>query len=531
MEGSERNEDATVADGPVADDGFGALEQRLPDLDGWRLIGQGGFATVYAARQERLGRLVAVKLLRERPSPNVVRWFLRECEVMGALSSHPHIVTIYDSGVTDEGRPYLVMEHLPGGSLADLITDGAPLPWREVVSIGAKVADGLAAAHQRGVLHLDIKPANVMLSEYGAAKLGDFGIARIETSGATTSVAPFSPFYVAPETIDGLRPTRATDVYALGATLSTLLRGRPPYWRADDNAVSAVITRTVAEPIPRLTDLNLPDTLSDLVGRMLARDPAKRPTVDAVLDTLARIDIDIDIDGAPAPAPPAATSAATGAGATPRRARAVIAALVLAVVAITVSVIAIANRHSGTTTSPTSAAQPTTATDGATTAPSVAPSSTRATLPPSTSLAPATPPTGGDAFPPIPGATWLPAPDAVAATVTAGIGARAPDAYIKSATVRLLQRDGQTFTVFRIDLQDATLDPATFREKFVKGLLLSGSVEQSAGSGVVFVSQGGLPFAVFAGQDHAGWAVNGDTVANAIDTAVAIMNVVGAAPL
>ena len=102
----------TLADPTFADAATGDRPHGLDELTQWRLVGRGGFATVYAARQERLGRLVAVKILDDRPGPDVVRAFLRECEIMGALSAHPHIVTVHDAGVTDDGHPYLVMEYI-----------------------------------------------------------------------------------------------------------------------------------------------------------------------------------------------------------------------------------------------------------------------------------------------------------------------------------------------------------------------------------------------------------------------------------
>ena len=535
---------STVDEHPLLDDdGLVALRRRLVDLDGWRVIGRGGFATVFAARQERLGRQVAVKLLRERPSPNVVRWFLRECEVMGGLSSHPHIVTIHDSGVTDDGRPYLVMEHLAGGSLADRIADGAPLPWQEVLSIGTNVTDALAAAHERGILHLDIKPANVMVSQYGAPKLGDFGIARLETSGATTSVVPFSPFYVAPEVVDGQRPTRATDVYALGATLATLLRGRPPYWRDGDNAVSSVLTRTMRETVISFDDVDLPEPLQALLSKMLARDPARRPSVDAVREAL----VAIEDEGSSSRSVPTAASTSPA-----RRHAPAIIALVMAAAAIVVAAVSFATRHAPARSSPALVASTTVAAsrapaagaqgaDVATTSPA-APSSTATTaLQTATSPAvssattvPANTPaitSGDDRFPAIPGGRWFMPPDAVVAVVKAGTAGREPNDYVKFTDVRQLELNSHTFLVFRSELQDATLDPATFRQQFVKGVLLGSYVENPTGSTVIFKPQGNDAKLVFAGNDHGGWVVSGDTNEDTFTAASAIIAVIGGAPI
>ena len=257
------------------------LRTRLAELSDWRLIGRGGFAVVYAARQTRLGRTVAVKLLNDRPSPHALRGFMRECELLGRLSSHPNIVTVFDAGVTDGDRPFLVMEHLAQGTLAQRIADGGRVDVDEIVRVAQSITGALTTAHRRGVLHLDVKPANVMLDDEGAPVLGDFGVARLEVGGTIgTGGVPFSPFYAAPEVLDGHQPTRATDVYGLGATLFTMMAGRPPFWSEDDNQPSAVIARTLRGALPDLSARGLPIELITLVESMLDRRPESRPTLD-----------------------------------------------------------------------------------------------------------------------------------------------------------------------------------------------------------------------------------------------------------
>ena len=147
---------------------------------------------------------------------------------MGTVSRHPHCVTVYDSGFTDAGQPYLVMEDMTGGTL----TDQAPLPWAEAVEVGVKVAGVLSASHGAGVLHRDIKPDNLLVSAYGEPKLGDFGIARFDDSTQTrTGSVSATPAYAAPELFDGAAATEASDVYSLAATLYALITGMPPYAR------------------------------------------------------------------------------------------------------------------------------------------------------------------------------------------------------------------------------------------------------------------------------------------------------------
>ena len=266
------------------------LQTRLAELSDWRLIGRGGFAAVYAARQTRLGRTVAVKLLNDRPSPHALRGFMRECELLGRLSSHPNIVTVFDAGVTDGDRPFLVMEHLAQGTLAQRIADGGRVDVHEIARIALSIISALATAHRRGVLHLDVKPANIMLGDEGAPVLGDFGVARLEVGGTIgTGGVPFSPFYAAPEVLDGRQPTRATDVYGLGATLFTMMAGRPPFWSEDDNQPSAVIARTLRGDLPDLSNCGVPIELITVVESMLDRRAEARPTLDEVARRVAAL--------------------------------------------------------------------------------------------------------------------------------------------------------------------------------------------------------------------------------------------------
>jgi tRNA A-37 threonylcarbamoyl transferase component Bud32 len=237
-------------------------------------LGRGGFGVVYRARQLTIDREVAIKvdtrvILDERDE----RRFLREVRAAGRLSGHPHVVEIYDAGVLADHRPYIVMELCPGGSLADR---RGPQPVREVAEIGQKIADALAAAHDLGVLHRDIKPANILVKRYGTVGLADFGLAALMETGRDTSVtlAALTPAYAAPEQFHLAPPTPQSDVYALTATLYTLLAGRPPRYPTDGELSVPEIVRRHDLPIEDLP--GLPRAFMAVLRRGLAKDPMHR---------------------------------------------------------------------------------------------------------------------------------------------------------------------------------------------------------------------------------------------------------------
>jgi ABC-type amino acid transport substrate-binding protein len=317
-------------------------------------IGRGGFATVYRARQLAFDREVAVKVI-DRPNPDqdTLEQFRRECRAVGSLSWHPHVVSVFDAGETADGRPYLTMELLTGGSLEDALGRG-PLPVDQAVAFGLQIADAVAAAHELGVLHRDLKPANVLVDRRGGAQLADFGIVRMMSATTTAGAVSGTIAYMAPELLQGERASPASDVYGIGMVIAAMLLGRAPFDVGGAETPWAMVHQVAQGQVPDLRSVGAPDALARLVEACTARDPAGRPAsaaeVHAVLAAMSGLDGAPDgghtwRTGPPAP-PPWAGSPQVGfpppGGAEPKRRRtrlvgALAAAAVLVLVAAAVA--------------------------------------------------------------------------------------------------------------------------------------------------------------------------------------------------
>jgi serine/threonine-protein kinase PknK len=253
----------------------------VPGCDNVQKIADGGFSTVYRACQPQFRRWVAVKVLDpcHFNKQRLRSRFEQECETLGMLGDHPNVVRVFQAGISKAGSPYIIMEYLPAGSLADRLDAEGPLPWEEVCALGVKLAGALQSAHEAGVLHLDIKPANVLIGRDGEPKLADFGIARLRAALGvrTAQTLAFTPGYAGPELFEGDEPTGASDVYGLGATLFTLLAGHSPFLRAHDEApnVEVVIGRMLFGPVPEL-DPGFPEALRAVVRRAMAKKVGDR---------------------------------------------------------------------------------------------------------------------------------------------------------------------------------------------------------------------------------------------------------------
>ncbi|MFI7697790.1 protein kinase [Nonomuraea sp. NPDC049480] len=264
-------------------------ELSVPGYEIKGVLGQGGFGVVYLARQSAVGREVALKvdnrvLLSDRDR----RRFIREVTAAGALSGHPHVVPVYDAGLLPDGRPYMVLELCPGGSLA-----GRRVGPADARDVGVRIADALAAAHAQGVLHRDVKPGNILINRYGQVALSDFGLATMPASGPDASVTreSLTPSYAPPEAFELAEPSPAGDVYALAATVYALLSGRPPRFPESGVPNLAMILALHRLPVPDIP--GVPPELSAVLRQALASDPRERtPSAAAFREALAAVSLD-----------------------------------------------------------------------------------------------------------------------------------------------------------------------------------------------------------------------------------------------
>lgn len=259
----------------------------IPGLSGLSVLARGGYATIYRAVQDSVDREVAVKVEnRTLDTERDKRRFLREARAAGQMSSHLYVVDLHDVGVTADQHPYMIME-LCDGSYADRL-EASPLTPGETRDVGVKIADALAEAHQLGVLHRDVKPANLLISRWGEPQLADFGLAVLaETRETSLTLELITPAYCPPEIFRPGPPTAAVDVYSLSASLYALLSGRPPRWQHAGSASIATMLDLFERPIADLP--GVPAPLLDLLRVGMANDPAARPGARQLRDHLAAL--------------------------------------------------------------------------------------------------------------------------------------------------------------------------------------------------------------------------------------------------
>ncbi len=237
-----------------------------------RRIGSGGFATVWLAYDEQLDAPVAVKVLAENwtEDGHVRQRFLEEGRYLRRVES-PHVVTVYDAGELDDGRPYLVMTYADQGTLADRLGVVGLTPAQALV-VAEEVGAGLQALHRRGVLHRDVKPANVLICSDGRCVLTDFGVARMPTDVQLTTPGMVlgSPHFISPERAMGHPFGPPSDLFSLGVTLYTAVEGRPPFDKGDPIETMHAVVEDPPTPAVRA------GSLTPVLMGLLEKDPARR---------------------------------------------------------------------------------------------------------------------------------------------------------------------------------------------------------------------------------------------------------------
>ena len=262
----------------------------VPGMSGLSVMARGGYATVYRATQDSVGREVAIRMEnRTLDNARDQARFLREARAAGRMSSHPHVVDLFDVGVTVDQHPYLIME-LCDGSYLDRMRV-SPLTPAEARDVGIKIADALVHSHASGVLHRDVKPANILYSQFNSAVLADFGLAVLgEMRDSSVTLEVLTPAYAPPEMFRHDSPSGAADVYALCATLYAVMSGRPPRWQSDRSPSLITLMDLFNHPIPELP--GVPASLTAILRYGMDSEPSARPTAEQLRDLLNNLQLD-----------------------------------------------------------------------------------------------------------------------------------------------------------------------------------------------------------------------------------------------
>jgi serine/threonine protein kinase len=287
----------------------------LPGLAYIRPLGSGGFADVFLYEQDMPRRDVAVKVLpSDVRDADLRRMFNAEADVLAHLSAHPSIVTVYQAGISADGRPYIVMEFCPG-SLAQRYRIER-IPVEEVLTIGVKMASALESAHRAGLVHRDVKPSNILVTTFGAPVLADFGISSSLTRATADEVLAMSIPWSAPEVIaEQTAGTVASEVWSLGATVYSLLAGHSPFERRDrgQNTKEQLRRRIAKATYTDIARTDVPASLQAVLARAMSRDPRQRyASAREFADALRAVQTELGISPTPLEIAADGWSAASG---------------------------------------------------------------------------------------------------------------------------------------------------------------------------------------------------------------------------
>ncbi|HZK86750.1 MAG TPA: protein kinase, partial [Syntrophomonas sp.] len=241
------------------------------------IIGEGGMAKVYKAHCRLLDRIVAIKILKDEFSKDkgFVEKFRTEA-LSAARINHPNIVNIYDVGQEDDIY-YIVMEFVDGKTLKEVISNEAPLSVEHATDIAIMICDGVHHAHEKGIIHRDIKPHNILITEHGMVKVADFGVARAISNATITygNNIVGSVHYISPEQAKGEPVNRTTDIYSIGCVLYEMLTGRPPF--NAESAITVALKHIHDEvPSPRKLNSNIPIALEGIILKAMQKSPSQR---------------------------------------------------------------------------------------------------------------------------------------------------------------------------------------------------------------------------------------------------------------
>jgi serine/threonine protein kinase len=280
----------------------------LPGLAYIRPLGSGGFADVFLYGQDMPRRDVAVKVLpSDVRDADLLRMFNAEADVLAHLSAHPSIVTVYQAGISADGRPYIVMEFCPGSLAQRYRVERIPLA--EVLSIGVRMAGALESAHHAGLIHRDVKPSNILVTTFGAPVLADFGISSSLVRQSADEMMAMSVPWSAPEVVaEQTAGTVASEVWSLGATVYSLLAGQSPFERREkgQNSREQLRRRIARASYTAISRSDVPEALQTVLAASMSRNPSDRyPSARAFGEALQAVQVEVGLPSTPLEVPAA----------------------------------------------------------------------------------------------------------------------------------------------------------------------------------------------------------------------------------